>query len=267
MPSALSLSLSPATTTVSVPENLNEKFSRKGTKFSQSDIIPIFQLTVRNGSSLKLQVLDALVTSYKPKVYWKDDGFEEVLYTIPPNGSASTRTKGGIDVDSDAIDALQVEPSCTSGVPDLMYVVTLNPVSMATAHIVKNKGKKNVTLTNVILSHFNFKRQNMAAIQGLQGCSYCSSPPLSLPFEILSLVEAKKTEDPALFTFGYEPEKKPGRELFFRVIRMGFEEIYLSSPGSFSEKYGKEYFMCTGPDSMLVPLVVKPGEDWRHDNL
>ncbi|XWS64621.1 hypothetical protein CRYUN_Cryun05aG0018800 [Craigia yunnanensis] len=64
-----------------------------------------------------------------------------------------------------------------------------------------------------------------------------------------------------------------GRELFFRVIRMGFEDIYLSSPGSLSEKYGKDYFICTGPASMLVPVVVKPGENWRgaqvieHDNL
>lgn len=64
-----------------------------------------------------------------------------------------------------------------------------------------------------------------------------------------------------------------GRELFYRVIRMGFEDIYLSSPGSFYEKYGEEYFICTGPASMLVPVVVKPGEDWRgaqvieHDNL
>ena len=64
-----------------------------------------------------------------------------------------------------------------------------------------------------------------------------------------------------------------GRELFFRVIRMGFEDIYLSSPGSLSEKYGKDYFICTGPASMLVPVIVKPGEDWRgaqvieHDNL
>lgn len=144
MASVLSLSLSKlnvikacspatsATTTVSVPENLNEKFSRKGIKFSQSDNIPTVELTVRNGSSLKLQVPDALVTSYKPKVYWKDDGFEEVLYTVPANATASTRSKGGIglvindvpepgskgsllptewtvkDVDSDAIDAVQV---------------------------------------------------------------------------------------------------------------------------------------------------------------
>ncbi|KAF3442209.1 hypothetical protein FNV43_RR16125 [Rhamnella rubrinervis] len=334
-------SLSTAAATVSVPEMLNEKFSRKGIKFSQSvNNVPTVELTVRNGSSLKLQVPDALVTSYKPKVYWKDDGFEEVLYTIPANEAASTKAKGGIglvvndisepgskglrsewtvkDVDSDAIDALQVELHTSSGTLDLTYVVTLGPLSMATAVIVKNKGKKDVTLTNAILSHFKFKRRSGAAIQGLRGCSYCSHPPLSSPFEVLSPAEAMKTEDPGWFSFGYEPEPKPGswtsqevpytilenklsrvyaappnerlksvyntppskyetldqgKELFFRVIRMGFEDIYLSSPGSLSQKYGKQYFICTGPASMLVPLVVKPGEDWRgaqvieHDNL
>lgn len=138
-------------TTITVPETLNEKFGRKGIKFSQTENdIPTVELTVRNGSSVKLQVPDALVTSYKPKVYWKDDGFEEVLYTIPANEATSTRAKGGIglvindvsepgakgsllptewsvkDVDSDAIDALQVllskfQWSCPSG----KYLMTL----------------------------------------------------------------------------------------------------------------------------------------------
>lgn len=64
-----------------------------------------------------------------------------------------------------------------------------------------------------------------------------------------------------------------GRELFFRVIRIGFEDIYVSSPGSLSKKYGEDYFICTGSGSLLVPVVVNPGEEWRgaqvieHDNL
>lgn len=64
-----------------------------------------------------------------------------------------------------------------------------------------------------------------------------------------------------------------GKELVFRVIRMGYDDIYLSSPGSLSEKHGREYFICTGPASMLVPVTVNPGEEWRgaqvieHDNL
>lgn len=64
-----------------------------------------------------------------------------------------------------------------------------------------------------------------------------------------------------------------GSGLGFRVIRMGYDDIYLCSPGSFSQRYGKDYFICTGPASMLVPVVLNPGEAWRaaqvieHDNL
>lgn len=134
-------------TSTSLPETLDQKFGRKGIKFSESNGVPLVELTVRNGSSLKLQIPNAHVTSYKPKVYWKDDGFEEVLYTLPPDPKDSTAAdacRGGIglvindaspssassrnpnpksnsnssligtsqwtvkDVDSDSIDALQV---------------------------------------------------------------------------------------------------------------------------------------------------------------
>ena len=146
MASLLSLSLPKPTnnniikattsTTTTVPDTLNEKFSRKGIKFTENDNkIPVVELTVRNGSSLRLQIPNAHLTSYKPKVYWKDDGCEEVLYTVGDKNGAKARggiglvlndmsdnastTKGTTsllsnsdwtvkDVDSDAIDALQV---------------------------------------------------------------------------------------------------------------------------------------------------------------
>uniref|UniRef100_A0A803Q3S9 Uncharacterized protein n=1 Tax=Cannabis sativa TaxID=3483 RepID=A0A803Q3S9_CANSA len=343
----------------SEPNTLNEKFSRKGIKFTENDNkIPVVELTVRNGSSVSLQIPEAHVTSYKPKVYWKDDGFEEVLYT---HTTPTKKTKGGIalilndvsnppplnkptnvstrfsttpkaapatssllansqwsvkNVDSDAIDALQVELSSSSGSLDITYVVTLYPLSLATAVIVKNNGPKPITMTNAILSHFKFKKRNKAAIQGLRTCSYSTHPPLSSPFELLSPAEAMKPDDssdwfsepdpkPGVWTqqdvpftilknrlsrvYAAHPEERKkvfyntppskyeildqGKELFYRIIRMGFEDIYVSSPGSFHEKYGKEYFACTGPASILVPVIVKPGEDWRgaqvieHDNL
>ncbi|KAK8508783.1 hypothetical protein V6N12_034887 [Hibiscus sabdariffa] len=328
----------PTSTTLSSPEALDEKFGRKGIKFSEYNNIPFVELTVRNGSSLRLKIPDAHVTSYKPKVYWKDDGLEEILYTVPAGGTDPTKSKGGIglvindateksskgsllsgyewtvkDADNDAIDALQVELSCTAGTLDINYVVSLYPLSIATAVIVKNNGRKDVSLTSAILSHLNFKKRSQTAINGLQGCSYCLQPPLSSPFELLSPSEAMKTESSGWF--GSDNEDKPGvwtkqdvpfamlkdklsrvyaappserqkpffetppsnyetldqgRELFFRIIRMGFEDIYLSSPGSLAEKYGKDYFICTGPASMLVPVVIKPGENWRgaqHNNI
>lgn len=121
-----------AASTLSIPETLDQRFGRKGIKFLDSGDVPLAELTVRNGSSLRLRVPDALVTSYKPRVNWKNDGFEEVLHTLSAAASDSAKPRGGIglvindvsdpaskpsplstewavkDVDSDAIDALQV---------------------------------------------------------------------------------------------------------------------------------------------------------------
>lgn len=126
-----------ATTSTSTHEALNDKFARKGIHFSDHNGVPVVDLTVRNGSSVRVRVPDAHVTSYRPKVSWDEDGFEEVLYTIPASsGPDPPKFKGGVglvindvtggegskgslvsssewtvkDVDSDAIDALQVHP-------------------------------------------------------------------------------------------------------------------------------------------------------------
>ncbi|XP_057544284.1 photosynthetic NDH subunit of subcomplex B 2, chloroplastic [Amaranthus tricolor] len=342
----------------SLIESLNDQFGRKGINFLDSTDptinTPIVELSVRNGSSLKLHLSNAHITSYKPKVYWKDDGFEEVLYTFPnskggvglvvndvtqpvvsakkpdpfrrsepgsatPKGSVLTGVEWFVkDVDSDSFDAVQVELGCTSGSLDITYVVSLYPESMASAVLVKNNGRKSLDLTSAILSHLKFKKRDGSGIQGLQGCSYCSHPPLSSPFEILSPSEAMKVDEPGLFSFSSESPPKTGqwttqnepitilknkfsrvytappterskaffrtppskyetvdqgKGLVFRVIRLGFEDIYLSSPGSFFDKYGRDYFICTGPAAMLVPVTVNPGEEWRgaqvieHDNL
>lgn len=350
MASILSFPLPKPNVIAKAASSLDQQFGRKGIKFLEAAGagVPGVELTVRNGSSVKVEIPSAHVTSYKPKVYWRDEGFEEVLYTLPPTGIdhnpiSPASSKGGIglvfhdlshsnskpsllntsqwtvkDVDSDSIDAVQVELSSTSGNLEITYVVSLYPLSMATAVIVKNNGRKAVNLAAAILTHFRLKRRSGAGVQGLKASSYCTLPPLASNYEILSPFEAMKTEEPGLFSFGREPEKKPGewsvqdapftilkhklsrvyaappadrlnqfynttpskyevldqgRELFFRFIRMGFEDIYLSSPGSLSQKYGKDYFICTGPASMLVPIVVNPGDEWRgaqvieHDNL
>lgn len=117
---------------------LEETFGRKGIKFAEAGGVPTVELSVRNGSSLHLRIPDGLITSYKPKVYWKDEGFTEVLHTVstadlgaPPSvrgglglvlNAASepeaAKGKGGSswsasewavkDADSDSFDAVQV---------------------------------------------------------------------------------------------------------------------------------------------------------------
>ncbi|ERM93548.1 hypothetical protein AMTRI_Chr03g149070 [Amborella trichopoda] len=326
---------------------LDQKFGRKGVKFSEFGGVPAVDLTVRNGSSLKLQLSDGLVTSYKPKVYWKDEAFEELLYTVSEGNEVK---KGGIgmgldvlsldgepwcpsgwevkDVDSDSIDAVQVELSCSNGdgTLEVTYIVTLFPESMATAVIAKNNGSQTVKLSSGILSHLKFKGRGGSAISGLTGCSYTSHPPLASSFGIISPVEAMEPEQPGWFSsifngngstdsrkkrekgqwtvennnfvmlrermsrvYAAPPAERAkrvyrtppskyetidqGTGLEFRMIRMGYEDIYLGCPGSLSRKYGNNYFICTGPASMLVPVELKPNEMWRgaqvieHDNL
>uniref|UniRef100_A0A0F7GZ07 Photosynthetic NDH subcomplex B 2 n=1 Tax=Habenaria pantlingiana TaxID=1498489 RepID=A0A0F7GZ07_9ASPA len=329
------------------PQSLEERFGRKGIKFSDSDVVPAVELTVRNGSSLKLRIPDGIITSYRPKVYWKDDGFEEVFHTI---GDGDSSVKGGLglilndvsqdgspwsasewvvkDSDSDSIDAVQVELSCTNGDGslDITYVVSLYPISISTAVIVQNNGTKPTKLASAMLSHIRFKNRGGSAIQGLQGCSYCSHPPLASSFSILSPSDAMEPDPPGWFSFFDSPSQEKvspnidepeawkveddmytvlkrkfsrvyaappserrkriyntspskyqtidqGSKLGFRVIRMGYEDIYIGTPGALSLNYGKNYFICTGPASMLVPVILEPGDQWRaaqvieHDNL
>uniref|UniRef100_A0A0F7CYS8 Photosynthetic NDH subcomplex B 2 n=1 Tax=Goodyera fumata TaxID=1390594 RepID=A0A0F7CYS8_9ASPA len=341
------LRASSAATVQSPSESLEERFGRKGIKFSDSGDVPIVELTVRNGSSLRLRIPDGIVTSYKPKVYWKDDGFEEVLHTI---GDGASLVKGGLglvlndvsrdgppwsasewcvkDSDSDSIDAVQVELSCTNGDGslDITYVISLYPLSMATAVIVQNNGTESRKLISAMLSHIKFKSRGGSGIQGLRGCSYCSHPPLSSSFGILSPSDAMEPDSPGWFSFlGSSSQEKvitnidepeawkvednmyivlkrklsrvytapprerlkriyntspskyqtidQGSKLGFRIIRMGYEDFYIGSPGSLSLNYGNDYFICTGSASMLVPETLEPGDQWRaaqvieHDNL
>ncbi|KAK9269354.1 hypothetical protein L1049_001125 [Liquidambar formosana] len=127
-----------------------------------------------------------------------------------------------------------VELNCMSGTLDITYIVSLYPLSMATAVIVKNNGRKAVNLTSAMLSHFKFKRRSGAAIQGLRGCSYCSHPPLSSPFEILSPVEAMKSEPAGWFPFDSEPESKAGswtvQEEPYTILKNKLSRGYTAHP-------------------------------------
>lgn len=343
--SSTAVSVSPPAQTSSLQVQLEETFGRKGIRFgADATGAPTAELSVRNGSSLRLRLNDGLVTSYRPKVSWKEDkdgGCREILHTV----SDSKTVKGGVGlvlnhassgspsaaavqpewsvsaVDSDSYDAVQVELGRGMSGPQLevAYVVTLYATSMATAVIVKNAGKKPVALTGAVLSHIKFDKRRGTAVEGLMGCPYCAHPPPASGFALLTPAEAMKREESGWFggggggeeprpgewaveenrytilkkkvsrVYAAPPEERKKRVynsapsnfmtidqssgLGFRVVKMGFEDMYLSSPGGMYDKFGNDYFLCTGPASLLVPVVVNPGEEWRaaqvieHDNL
>ncbi|KAK8589364.1 hypothetical protein V6N12_023763 [Hibiscus sabdariffa] len=54
-----------------------------------------------------------------------------------------------------------------------------------------------------------------------------------------------------------------GRRNSVAVGRDGFDEMYLSSPGSSHEIYGEYSYICVGQSAMLKPIILGPGEVWR----
>lgn len=131
----------------------------------------------------------------------------------------------------------QVELSCTNGDGslDITYVVSLYPLSMATAVVVKNKGRKPAKLKSAILSHLKFRTRRGSAIQGLRGCSYCAHPPLSSSFSIMSPSEAMVPEPDGWFSlFGSPEENKKGswtvEDNVYTILRHKLSRVYAAPP-------------------------------------
>ncbi|KAL5720605.1 hypothetical protein ACHQM5_013259 [Ranunculus cassubicifolius] len=53
-----------------------------------------------------------------------------------------------------------------------------------------------------------------------------------------------------------------GRRNSVAVGSSGFEELYIFSPGSMHEWYGKFSYICTGPSAMLKPIILDGKGEW-----
>uniref|UniRef100_A0A0F7CYY4 NDH-dependent cyclic electron flow 5 n=1 Tax=Habenaria pantlingiana TaxID=1498489 RepID=A0A0F7CYY4_9ASPA len=54
-----------------------------------------------------------------------------------------------------------------------------------------------------------------------------------------------------------------GRRNSVVIQRSGFEELYMFSPGSDHDWYGKYAFVCVGPCALLKPILLGPGGIWK----
>lgn len=64
----------------------------------------------------------------------------------------------------------------------------------------------------------------------------------------------------SLFVFCHGMEQ--GRRNSVVVGRDGFEELYMFSPGSSHEFYGKYAYICVGQSAVLKPIILGPNESW-----
>ncbi|KAJ6291929.1 hypothetical protein OIU76_023925 [Salix suchowensis] len=232
--------LSPATNSPSAPDVLEEKFGRKGIKFLESNNVPSVELKVRNGSSVMVQIPNAHVSSYKPK----DSGVAKGGIGLVINDASEGGSKGSLisssewtvkDVDSDSIDAVQVELSCSSGPLEISYVVSLYPLSMASAVIVKNNGRKGFLSPSEALKpespgllDFDFEPEEKPGSWKVQ------EEPYIILKDRLSRVYAAPPQERLKAFYNTSPTKyetlDQGKELFFRVIRIGFRRYLRWQP-------------------------------------
>ncbi|KAK8951973.1 hypothetical protein KSP39_PZI003185 [Platanthera zijinensis] len=54
-----------------------------------------------------------------------------------------------------------------------------------------------------------------------------------------------------------------GRRNSVVIQRSGYEELYMFSPGSDHDWYGKYAFVCVGPCALLKPILLGPGGIWK----
>lgn len=73
-------------------------------------------------------------------------------------------------------------------------MVSLYPLSMATAVLVKNNGSEPVKLTSAMLSHLKSRSRRGSAVRGLTGCSYAAHPPPASAFGLISPADAAEQE-------------------------------------------------------------------------
>ncbi|GLJ18069.1 hypothetical protein SUGI_0318790 [Cryptomeria japonica] len=307
-------------------EYLENEFGGRGLKFSRIGGTCVAEMKVENGSSARIVLPYGLITSYQPFMW--HGGCVEVLHTIVSSNSV----QGGIGlvlnnnrdgsswsardwvvqgVSAKPEDAVQVTLKCCNddGMLSVKYVITLYDKLLTTAVLVENISSSPVELTSSVMTHLTASTPDGAYAVGLEGCSYCTEPPLPSEFNIVSNVKEEpkpssgwslmqqffgtkenreeqvtgdsgaeskwvvETDDFAhlrnkmsrVYSTAREQMRFNDRGLRHTLIleKVGFEEFYLSSPGSNSTMYGKHCYICTGSASMLQPVVLSPGEEWR----
>ncbi|XP_065854284.1 protein NDH-DEPENDENT CYCLIC ELECTRON FLOW 5 [Euphorbia lathyris] len=56
-----------------------------------------------------------------------------------------------------------------------------------------------------------------------------------------------------------------GRRNSVSVLRNGFDELYMFSPGSSHEMYGMYSYVCVGQSALLQPIILSPGDVWTGE--
>ncbi|XP_047092705.1 protein NDH-DEPENDENT CYCLIC ELECTRON FLOW 5-like [Lolium rigidum] len=222
--------------------------------------------------------------------------------TWSPGGAWSLRDVRGGPTGSIQVELVSVEPPGNGAAearcvvtlsPDALAseLTVTNAASSSSA----------VALSGAVSNHLRVSTPDATYAVGLQGSDYRSREPILSEFSIL-LPDSARLQQPHwakrvdMFLSGegaaavaQEPDGEEdddfkhltaemcriyshaprdftvidrGRRNSVCLSRRGFEELYVFSPGSKHEWYGKYAYVCVGP-AMLKPVVLAPGATWQ----
>lgn len=181
---------------------------------------------------------------------------------------------------------ISVDPENTI---EIKYVVTLGADHLSSEVTITNLKSTSVQVIGFVLTHLKASTPDATYAFGLHGCNYQRRPPLQSYFSIIPNSRKKTT---SLNNYWWSDKVKEEEESdhsfhmtekFSRVYtcaprrvtvldrgrrnsvimeRRGFEEVYMSSPGSEYEWYGKYAYVCIGPSALLKPITLDPHHTW-----
>nr|XP_028948347.1 protein NDH-DEPENDENT CYCLIC ELECTRON FLOW 5 isoform X2 [Malus domestica] len=173
-------------------------------------------------------------------------------------------------------DHIQVELISTDSedMIEIKYIITLKQDVLISEIVVSNSTSSSLQLTGSILSHLTISKlwQQMAGwgpnnqndgkqadtnqrgnneeeMEGEEDDNYK---------HLREQMSRIYTSAPTDFTI-----IDRGRRNSVVVGRDGFDELYMFSPGSSHEDYGKYAYICVGQSAVLKPIIVHPNESWR----
>ncbi|KAK4490651.1 hypothetical protein RD792_001342 [Penstemon davidsonii] len=165
------------------------------------------------------------------------------------------------------------------------HIITLGKDLLTSEVIVSNSSTcSSFRLTGSVLSHLAVSTPDATYAIGLQGSDYFIRPPFDGDFSIIppdfddKKIRTEPLEGEEDDNYKHLTEKLSmiytsaprnftiidrGRRNSVSLRRDGFNELYMLSPGSEHEWYGKYSYICVGHAALLEPIIVDPQSQWR----
>ncbi|CAN1245719.1 Protein NDH-DEPENDENT CYCLIC ELECTRON FLOW 5 [Linum grandiflorum] len=164
---------------------------------------------------------------------------------------------------------------------DARYIMSMEKDMLSSELKLENLNRSSsIRITGSILTHLTVSTPEATTACGLDGSNFVSRPMLRSRF---SIVPPEIGDERDIFGNRTYPGVKVltdemcrvytcaarnftlldrGRRNSVVVGREGFDELYIYSPGSIHESYGKYSYIAVGQSALVNPVLLGPGQQW-----